>query len=127
MKKILLTAGICLTTLIGAKAQTATTRIPSGEEQKTSQELSNIISACNLTPAQAAKAKPIVTEAVQSKEANARQYGSDKSKLNAANETTTKTEVAKLNGILSADQKVKLNAYEQQAAAKMQTKVSTSK
>ncbi len=122
MKKIFLIAGICLTILISAKAQTATTRIPSDEEQKISQELSGIISACNLNPAQAAKAKPIVTGAVQSREANVKQYGSDKNKLKTANEATTKTEVTQLGGILNADQKAKLTAYEQQEAAKMQGK-----
>ena len=122
MKKIYLTVGICIATLLGAHAQIAMPKSASAEEQKTNQELSGIISACNLTPAQAAKAKPIVTGAVQSREANEKQYGSDKNKLKTANEATTKTEATQLGGILSADQKAKLTAYEQQEAAKMQGK-----
>lgn len=128
MKKILLTTGIFIATLLGAKAQTATPINPSsGEEQKTSQELSNLISACNLTPAQAVKARPVITEAVKSKEANEKQYGSNKNKLKTANAATTKMEVAKLSAIMNADQKAKLAAYEQQEAAKMQSKVRPTK
>lgn len=121
MKKILLTTAICLSAFLGAKAQIAMPKSASAEEQKTSQELSNIISTCHLTPAQAVQAKPIITEAVKAREANQKQYGSNKTKLKTANEATTKTEVAKLGGILNADQKAKLAAYEQQEAAKMQS------
>jgi len=127
MKKIFLTAGICVATLLGAHAQIAMPKSASAEEQKINQELSRVISACNLTPAQAAKAKPIVTEAIQSREANEKQYSSDKNKLKTANETSMKTEISKLGGIMNADQKAKLTAYEQQQVAKMQAKAGSVK
>jgi len=115
MKKIILTIGICIVSLLGAQAQQAATLTV---DQKVNKMLTTLTSTCNLTPDQVTKAKPIIEETIKARMANRQQYGSDKDKLKAANQATMKAENAKMNAILNADQQVKLTAFEKQMAQK---------
>jgi hypothetical protein len=131
MKKIFLTAGICLVSFLGLQAQqTMSSTATSGPtvDQRVDKLLKKLTTTCNLTPDQVTKAKPIVEETVKAKMANKQQCGSDKAKLKAANQATMTAENAKMNAILNADQQAKLAAFEKEratAAQKRQAGAST--
>lgn len=119
MKKILLTAGICMLSFLGVQAQSTSTSGPT-VDQRVDNMLKKLTTTCNLTPDQVTKAKPIVEEAIKAKMANKEQYGSDKAKLKAANQATLTAENTKMNAILNADQQAKLAALEKERAAEAQ-------
>lgn len=121
MKKIFLTTGICIISLLSVQAQQTTQQAPT-VEQRADKMMNALTSACSLTPEQAAKIKPIITEAINERIANKKQYGSDQDKLEAANKETMKEAHVKINAILTADQQSKLAAFEQQQKAAMQQK-----
>lgn len=115
MKKLILTAGICIASLLCVQAQKAA---PTAGEQ-VEKMMSNITSTCNLTPEQAKSVKPIVTEFVNEKMANKKNAGSDKEKMKEANKASMKTMNEKLAKVLNADQQAKWAEYlKQKQAAK---------
>jgi cytochrome c556 len=124
MKKIILTVGICVASLLSVQAQQ--TKSAPTIDQKVNKMMSILTSTCNLTPDQVTKAKPIVEETIKTTTANKQQYGSDKDKLKAANQATIKTERAKLNTILTPDQQAKLTAYQKERAEKRKAASTTS-
>jgi hypothetical protein len=126
MKKLILTVGICLSTLVLIQAQQIDKAAPPTKEQRVEKMMTNLNSTCNLTPAQTTKAKPIVTEFVNSVAANKQQYGSDKDKLREANQASMKTMNTKLSAILNADQQKQLTSMEEQKIAARQKSTTTS-
>jgi hypothetical protein len=122
MKKILLTAGICVISFLGVQAQETDGKSAPTVEQRVDKMLKKLTATCNLTPDQATKAKPIVEEAVKAKMANKEQFASDKTKLKAANQASLTTLNTKMNAILNADQQAKLAAFEKEKAASAQKK-----
>ncbi len=126
MKKIILTAGICLIGLVYVKAQTSVHTIqPSNQTQanglpiqsngtvspadhQTASLMDRLTRSCQLTPEQAAKAKPIVAQYVNDKMANRQQYGSDPAKLSQAMDASVQRMKTGLNGILSPAQQAQL-------------------
>jgi periplasmic protein CpxP/Spy len=120
MKKIILTAGICMATLFSLQAQQADTKAPLSFEQKVDKMMATLTSTCSLTPDQVTKVKPIVAETIKARMANKQAAGADKDKLKAADQASMKAENAKLDAILTPDQKAKLAAYEKQKQAEMQ-------
>jgi Spy/CpxP family protein refolding chaperone len=126
MKKIILTVGICVASLLSIQAQQTMKKSAPTIDQKVDKMMGILTSICNLTPDQVTKVKPIVTETVQATTANKQQYGSDKDKLKAANQATLKTERAKLNAILTPDQQAKLTTYQKERAEKRKAASTTS-
>ena len=115
MKKVLLSAGIVLSTLFFAQAQQ--TAAPNAEQQS-EKMMTTLTSTCHLTPEQVTKAKPIITEFVNAVIANKQKFGTDKDKLKAANEASRKTRDTKLSAFLTADQQKQLTAKEGEVKAK---------
>jgi len=122
MKRILLIAGICLVSFLGANAQQTTAKTAPTLDQKVDKMMKTLTATCNLTPDQVTKARPIVTETIKAHMANKQQYGSDKDKLKAANKATLAAENAKMNAILNAEQQEKLADFEKQKQAAAQKK-----
>jgi len=123
MKKIILTIGICVASLLTIQAQQ---KGGLTIDQKVDKMMTILTSTCNLTADQITKAKPIVAETIQARTANKQQYGSDKDKLKAANQATNKAERAKLNAILTTDQQAKLTTYMKERVQKMKAAKTTS-
>jgi hypothetical protein len=124
MKKLLLTAGICMTSLFFVQAQTtapasAAAAAPLTAQQYSEKMMTAITATCHLTSDQAAKVKPVITEFVNSMLANKQKFGTDKDKLKAANQATKKERDTKLNGILSAEQQKQFAAKEAEMKANM--------
>jgi hypothetical protein len=122
MKKILLSAGICVISFLGVQAQETGAKSAPTLEQKVDKMMKALTASCNLTPDQITKAKPIVEEAVKTKMANKQQYASDKTKLKAANQSALTTMNTKMNAMLNTDQQAKLAAFEKEKAASAQKK-----
>ncbi len=114
MKKLLLTAGIVLSSLFFAQAQQTA---PSADQQ-IEKMMTNLTTTCHLTPEQVTKAKPIVTEFVNARIANKEKYGKDKEKFVEANKTGKATMNTKLNAILNAEQQKELAAKEKEMTEK---------
>ena len=112
MKKLILIAGICISSLLGVQAQKTVMNVagPNADKQ-TEKTVSNMTSVCTLTADQVKNATPIVKEFFTAKIANKQQFGSDKTKLKAANQEAAKTMKDKLSKILNADQQAKWTAY----------------
>jgi hypothetical protein len=118
MKKLLLTAGICLSALVFVQAQQ--TAVATTPDQQVEKMMTNLTTACKLSADQVTKAKPIVTEFVNAKIANKQKLGSDKDKMKAANQASMKAMNTKLNTVLNADQQKQLAAYEKEKMAEKQ-------
>lgn len=114
MKKIILTAGICLSSLFFVQAQQAAQTT----DQRVQGMMDKITAACHLTPDQITKVKPIMTDFVNAVTANKQKYGTDKDKLKTANAASKKERDTKLDGILNADQQKELAEKEKEMAAK---------
>ena len=121
MKKLLLTAGICLCSLFFVQAQQAVqqTAQPTADQQS-EKMMTGLTKACGLSADQVTKAKPIVTKFVNARIANKQKLGTDKDKFKAANQESMKTMNTKLNAILNADQQKQLVAYEKEKMAEKQ-------
>jgi hypothetical protein len=115
MKKLLLSAGIVLSSLFFAQAQQ--TAAPTADQQS-EKMMTTLTSTCHLTPDQVTKAKPIITEFVNAILANRQKFGADKDKLKAANEASKKNRDTKLSAFLTADQQKELTAKESENKAK---------
>jgi hypothetical protein len=115
MKKLILTAGICISSLLCVQAQQTTT---STTDQKVEKMMNSITTICHLTPDQVTKVKPIMVEFVNAVTANKEKFGADKDKLKAANEASRNARDTKLAAILSADQQKELAEKEKEMAAK---------
>jgi hypothetical protein len=120
MKKLLLTAGICIASLLSVQAQKAPMKAAPSADQQVDKMMKNMTAACNLTPDQVTKATPIVKEFVSARMANKKQFGSDKDKLKTANMASMKTMNGKLATVLNADQQQKWTAKEQEMQAEKQ-------
>lgn len=114
MKKIFFTIAICFVGFFGVQAQQTNAKTEPTISQKVDKMMTSLTSACNLTPDQAAKIKPIVTEAANERAASKEKYSSDPDKLQAANKATMAETTTKINAILNADQKTKFVAFEKQ-------------
>jgi len=123
MKKIILTLGICIVSLIGVQAQQSDAKTAPTLDQRVDKMMTSLTSTCSLTPDQVTKLKPIVTEAISEKMANKQKYGSDKDKLKQANQALLKESNAKINAVLNADQQSKFAAFEQEKKSEMQKKI----
>ncbi|HTA28276.1 MAG TPA: hypothetical protein VK809_10830 [Bacteroidia bacterium] len=134
MKKAILTIGICVVGLMGVQAQQAmpssTATAKSGmptKDQQVEKMITKMKSACTLTPEQTEKVKPIVTEFVSARMENKQKLGSDKDKMQAANQASMKTMNTKLATVLNADQQTKWTAAEKEMKAEMQKKAASGK
>ena len=134
MRKVILTIGICVAGLISVQAQQTATGAastaktgPVTKEQQAEKLMNKMKTACNLTPQQIEKVKPIVTEFVSARMENKQKLGSDKDKMQAANQASMKTMNAKLATVLNADQQAKWTAAEKEMKAEMQKKAAADK
>ncbi len=135
MRKVILTIGICVAGLMGVSAQqTAPVAAPSTaksaaapKEQQVEKLMTKMKTACTLTPEQIGKVKPIIAEFVSARMENKQKLGSDKDKLQAANQASMKTMNAKLSAVLNADQQAKWTAAEKEMKAEMQKKAAADK
>jgi hypothetical protein len=125
MRKVILTAGICIASLFGAQAQQvtgkndpATSSVPGNKNEMVAKFITQITSACHLSTDQASEAKPMVEEFITSRMANKQKYGTDKASLKTANQASTETLNTKMKPILQADQMQLLVGFEKQQAAK---------
>jgi len=120
MKKIILTAGICMVSLFYAQAQQANAKASIPFDQKVNKMVGVLTATCKLSADQVAKVQPIIAQAMKEKMANREQYSTDKQKLKAANQATRKETNEKLDAILTPEQQSKLAAFEQQRKAQIQ-------
>jgi hypothetical protein len=125
MKKVILTAGICIASFLGMQAQ----QVANGAQQKgqapspvlksvqVTRLMDNMTASCHLTADQVEKVKPIVSEFIDARNANMNKYGKDQAGFRAANQTSRAAMNTKLNAILNSDQQQQLVAMEQKASS----------
>ncbi len=119
MKKVFLIAGICIVGLFGVQAQQAPMKAPAAtsNEPQVDKMMKNITSACNLTPDQITKVKPLVVQFFNDRKANKEKYGSDQDKMKEANRANGQEMKTKINAILTPEQQQKWEAFQKQKDA----------
>ncbi len=129
MKKLILTAGICISSLLCVQAQQTVAKVatPPTASQQVDKALTNMTSTCKLTPEQVTKVKPILTEFVNARMANKQQYGSDKAKMKQANKANAAAMKSKLAKVLTPDQQTKWAAFVKQQKAEKQSAIRAQK
>lgn len=115
MKKLLLAFGIMLASVFTVSAQTN-----DAAEKQTTKMVNNLTTACQLTPAQVTKVKPIIQTFVETRIANKQKYAGDAAGMKAANKQNRENMMSQLKTILSADQQAKLKEYMKEKQEKRQ-------
>jgi len=112
MKKLALVFGIILASVFSINAQNA------DSAPKSDKVVSNLTTACQLTPDQVNKVKPIVDSFLKTKAENKQKYANDEDGLKAADKANKENFKTQISAVLSADQKEKFKEYLQEQKEK---------
>lgn len=107
MKKLILTFGIILASVVGMQAQQATEVV----QKRTAAMVSQMTAAAHLTPEQANKITPFVQQFVQTRFENRQKFANDANGMQTANKAGKEQLKSNLKTVLSDEQMNQLSSF----------------
>lgn len=111
MKKLIITLSIALAAVLSVHAQ---------DQSPADKAVTLFTTVCNLSPDQTDKIRPMVTSAIDIREANKQKYANDAQGLEKANQANRENLKAQLKTVLTAEQMQKMEDYQQQKKERQQ-------
>jgi hypothetical protein len=113
MKKLVLAFGIILASVFSINAQNA-----AASGSQSDKMVNKLTTACQLTPDQVTKVRPLVDSFLKTRAENKQKYASDAEGLKTANKANRENFKSQLSALLSADQKEKFKEYQKEQQEK---------